>query len=154
MIVQASTGRPSSSPVRPVYARYPQAMPSLLIELKIYTDNKEMFLPPTTVKAGINRHLGFLQLDKDTDHHQCYHPIKNNDDTYKHPYPTSSIYYLQHETAFKPDIYNSKRSYEPLNYDDWFPMYAEKLPDRKLNVMYQSTPISEIPRKPIKVHRP
>lgn len=114
-----------------------------------------MFLQPTTVKAGIKRHLSFIQLEKDADHHSAYSkPIELNDDTNKLPNLKNNRYYLQRDNAFNTDIYNSHRSYNPINNPDWTPMYVEKLTNRSMNVVYQNTPITDIPRRPKKIYSP
>ena len=114
-----------------------------------------MYLQPDHTRYGIKNHLEFLDIEiNKIDHHKVNEKIYPNDDLLKLPNPKSSQYYLQNPTSFKRDVYNSKQSVPDLNYEDFQPDLAEKIADRRMNVMYNSTHISQIPRMPKNIHKP
>ena len=114
-----------------------------------------MYLQPSTLRYGIRNHLEFLDIEVNKiDHHKVNKKFHPNDDLYKLPNPKSSNYYLQNPTSFKRDVYNSKQSRPETGYDDFQPDLAEKIADSRMNVLYNQTHISQIPRMAKSVKKP
>ena len=114
-----------------------------------------MYLQPSTFQYGIKNHLSFLDIEVNrVDHHAVNERIHPNDDTYKSPHPKSSNYYLQSDTAFKRDIYNTKQSRIDVNYEDFQPRLQEVVANRSVNVMYTQHNIKDVPKMPPKVRGP
>lgn len=106
-----------------------------------------MYLQPSTLSYGLKRHMDFLNIEvNQIDHHAVNPKVHPNDDNMKMPNPKSSKYYLQNDTSFKRDVYNSKQSTPSVGYDDFQPMLSETIANRDVNVMYYKQNINNVPK--------